>query len=41
MSRRLRSERDLRKAKFGGYRVERRRVSGGLHEYRLDLTPTH
>ena len=33
--------RDLRKAKFGGYRVERRRVGGGLHEYRLDLTPTH
>ena len=29
--------RDLRKAKFGGYRVERRRVPGGhgLHEYRV------
>jgi len=27
--------RDLRKAKFGGYLVERRRVEGGLWEYRL------
>jgi len=27
--------RDLRKAKFGGYNVERRRVIGGLFEYRV------
>lgn len=27
--------RDLRKAKFGGYNVERRRVAGGLWEYRV------
>lgn len=27
--------RDLRKAKFGGYDVERRRVRAGLWEYRL------
>ena len=27
--------RDLRKAKFGGYQVERRRVAGGLYEYRV------
>jgi hypothetical protein len=27
--------RDCRKAKFGRYVVERRRVRGGLHEYRL------
>jgi len=27
--------RDLRKAKFGGYSVERRRVIGGLFEYRI------
>jgi hypothetical protein len=27
--------RDLRKPRFGGYGVERRRVSGGLFEYRV------
>jgi len=28
--------RDLRKAKFGGHTIERRRIgNGGLHEYRL------
>ena len=27
--------RDLRKEKFGEHRVERRRVKGGLHEYRV------
>lgn len=27
--------RDLRKRKFGGYDVERRRVAGGLFEYRV------
>ena len=27
--------RDFRKARFGGHTVERRRVSGGLFEYRL------
>jgi hypothetical protein len=27
--------RDLRKDKFGGYRVDNRRVAGGLWEYRL------
>lgn len=27
--------RDLRKAEFGSYTVERRRVSGGLYEYRV------
>lgn len=27
--------RDLRKPRFGGYVVERRRVSGGLWEYRI------
>lgn len=29
--------RDLRKDKFGGFEVERRRRSNGLHEYRLVL----
>jgi hypothetical protein len=29
--------RDLRKQKFGGYTVERRRRSEGLHEYRVLL----
>ena len=29
--------RDLRKPKFGGYTVERRRISGGLYEYRIKL----
>lgn len=29
--------RDLRKPKFGHHTVERRRVIGGLHEYRLTL----
>lgn len=29
--------RDLRKAKFGGYQVDRRRREAGLWEYRLDL----
>ncbi len=27
--------RDLRKPRFGGYTVDRRRVSGGLFEYRV------
>lgn len=27
--------RDLRKTKFGGYTVQRRRVGGGLFEYRV------
>lgn len=27
--------RDLRKPAFGGYEVERRRVEGGLYEYRI------
>lgn len=27
--------RDMRKAKFGGYGVERRRLSGGYYQYRL------
>lgn len=27
--------RDLRKPKYGGHTVERRRVTGGLYEYRL------
>lgn len=27
--------RDFRKEKFGGHTVERRRISGGLFEYRL------
>lgn len=27
--------RDLRKPKFGGYAVERRRVTGGIYEYRV------
>lgn len=27
--------RDLRKSKFGGYTIERRRLAQGLHEYRL------
>ena len=27
--------RDLRKARFGGYEVERRRLEGGLFEYRV------
>ena len=29
--------RDLRKARFGGYTVERRRMAGGLFEYRILL----
>lgn len=29
--------RDFRKSKFGGYTVERRRVEGGLFQYRLVL----
>lgn len=29
--------RDFRKAKFGGHTVERRRVNGGLFEYRLQV----
>ncbi len=29
--------RDFRKAKFGGYLVERRRITGGLFAYRLDV----
>lgn len=27
--------RDLRKSRFGGFNVERRRIAGGLYEYRL------
>lgn len=27
--------RDLRKLKFGGHTINRRRISGGLHEYRM------
>jgi hypothetical protein len=27
--------RDLRKARFGGHQIERRRVAGGLWEYRM------
>jgi hypothetical protein len=27
--------RDLRKRRFGGYLVERKRITGGLYEYRL------
>lgn len=27
--------RDLRKSRFGGYQVDRRRVAGGLFEYRV------
>lgn len=27
--------RDFRKPRFGGYTVERRRIKGGLHEYRV------
>lgn len=33
--------RDLRKAKFGGHRVEHRRRSDGLWEYRLLLRPEY
>lgn len=29
--------RDLRKPKFGGWKVERQRATAGLHEYRLLL----
>ena len=29
--------RDLRKSKFGGHTVDRRRLSGGLYEYRVIL----
>ena len=29
--------RHLRKPRFGGYEVERRRVSGGLFEYRVEV----
>lgn len=28
--------RDLRKPRFGGFTVSRRRVAGGLYEYRLE-----
>lgn len=27
--------RDMRKPRFGGYKVDRRRTDGGLHEYRV------
>lgn len=30
--------RDLRKSRFGGHTVERRRVDGGLFEYRVLIT---
>ncbi len=33
--------RDLRKPKFGGFTVERRRVNGGLFEYRLLTDPQY
>lgn len=29
--------RDLRKEKFGGYHVERMRLGGGIHAYRLAI----
>lgn len=29
--------RDLRKPKFGAYRVERRHIKGGLFEYRINF----
>jgi len=29
--------RDLRKVRFGGHRVDRRRRDGGLHEYRVEI----
>lgn len=29
--------RDLRKARFGGYVVDRKRIVGGLHKYRVLL----
>ncbi len=29
--------RDLRKTRFGGFAVERRRLSGGLYQYRVAL----
>lgn len=31
--------RDLRKDKFGGYTVDRKRLSGGLFAYRLEIDP--
>ena len=31
--------RDLRKDKFGGYTVDRKRLSGGLFAYRLEIEP--
>lgn len=31
--------RDLRKDKFGGHTVDRKRLSGGLFEYRLEIEP--
>jgi biotin operon repressor len=30
--------RDLRKTRFGGHQIERRRVAGGLWEYRLEAS---
>lgn len=30
--------RDLRKGKFGGYKIERKRIIGGLHAYRLRIS---
>lgn len=30
--------RDLRKEKFGGYEIERKRIVGGLHAYRMRVT---
>jgi len=33
--------RDLRKCRFGSHTVERRRVTGGLFEYRLPFEPAH
>jgi hypothetical protein len=30
--------RDLRKRRFGGYLVDRKRITGGLYEYRVRLS---
>ena len=33
--------RDLRKERFGGYTIDRQRVSGGLYEYRMNKGEHH